>query len=83
MSRPEYEWVVAVPEKRNYLAHLAPASRLEGWATRSVRTLCGWVGYAHGTDADADSHRDNDGFRVRRRHCQRCVKNSGERANER
>jgi len=65
--------VVAVPVKRNYLRHLAPQGReTEGWASRHVHTLCGWVGMAVGCDDGDTSHFDTDGFRVRRRNCHRC-----------
>jgi hypothetical protein len=72
-GRPLVEGVVAVPEKRNYLRHLAPVSGEEAWATRGVKALCGWVGLAMGCAAGADSHRDRYGLRVRRRHCRRCA----------
>lgn len=62
--------VVAVPVKRNYLRHLAPSP--DRWGTRTVHALCGWVGYAIPSDENDTSHFDKDGFRVRRRNCQRC-----------
>lgn len=49
ITTTEYEWVVAVPEKRNYLAHLAPSSGEPTWASRHVTVLCGWSGFAKGT----------------------------------
>lgn len=65
------EWVVAVPEKRNYLAHLAPISGESSWATRSVKALCGWAGFAKGTVPDMLLERGEYVDKYRRR-CRRC-----------
>ena len=66
------EYIVAVPTKRNYLSHLAVNEGDPLWATRAVKALCGWTGFAKGTTRDADSHRDADGLSVRRRRCAKC-----------
>lgn len=66
--------VVAVPAKRNYLRHLAPQTvEWEGWATRHVHTLCGWVGMAMESDDGERAGRDAQGWPIRRRNCQRCI----------
>jgi hypothetical protein len=75
---PPYGYVVAVPERRNYLSHIADVGGVQNWASRYVVTLCGLPMLAREVGPTDTSHRDGDGHRVERRHCERCERKASQ-----
>lgn len=72
-----WEYVVAVPERRNYLLHLAENKGAAMWETRHVNALCGWFGFAKGEAPTATVARTAEGDKVTRRRCVKCLRKAG------